>query len=362
MKIKKIMIIFPKDSEAIFNSCSSRTFGGATVQMYLFAKELGSNSKFNVFSLICDYNEINFSDSEHFNFVKSHKENDNFFIKVIKIHRAISKIKPDVIIQHGLSNASCLMALYCRLRGIKFVYMFAHDLEVSKKFQSSGKKCYLFPLLIKNSHLLVVQNKLQYNSLLKNYNSYKLKIHLIYNGLPLKKRETIKKDVILWVARSDEWKNPELFIKIASMHPGNKFMMICPNSGDDHYYDQIIKQALCIDNLEFLKFVPFNEIDKYFEKAILFINTSDYEGYPQTFIQATMNSVPVFSLNVNPDDFITKNNCGQVFHGDLQEMSEAIGETINDSVKYKYFSDNAYKYYLENHNIKNNVEKLISYL
>lgn len=362
MKTKKIMLIFPKDSEAVFNSGSNRTFGGATVQMYLLAQELGRNSSFKVSSLICDYNEINFADFEQFNLVKSFKENDNFFVKVSKVHRVISKVKPDVIIQHGLTNESCLMALYCRLRGIKFVFMFASDLEVNKRFQSSGKKCHLFPLIIYNSHLLVVQNKFQHDSLLMNYSSFKSKFRLIYNGFPLKKKKKNQKTIILWVARSDKLKNPEFFIKIATMHPDRKFVMICPNSGDNDYYDEIIKLASSVYNVEFVNFVPFNEIDKYFEKSILFINTSDYEGCPQTFIQAVMNSVPIFSLNVNPDDFITNNNCGLVFNGDLYEMSREVGRIIGDSDKWNYFSDNAYKYYFENHNIENNAAKLISYL
>jgi len=46
----KISIIFPKDSEAIFNTGSTRTFGGATVQMYLFAKELNNVELKNKFS------------------------------------------------------------------------------------------------------------------------------------------------------------------------------------------------------------------------------------------------------------------------------------------------------------------------
>ena len=37
MKYKKIAIIFPKDSSAIFDKKSTETFGGATVQMFLLA-------------------------------------------------------------------------------------------------------------------------------------------------------------------------------------------------------------------------------------------------------------------------------------------------------------------------------------
>lgn len=359
--MKKVMIIFPKDSEAMFNSDSNRTFGGASVQMYLIAKEMKKNPDLDVYSLICDYDKINFKQAESFQLIKNFKENDSYPAKLVKTHKIISRIHPEIIIQHGLTNESCFMSLYSYLRNIKFVFMFAHDVEVNKRFQSSGKKSYLFNLIIKYSFLLVVQNKYQVKTLTEKFTSYKEKVHLIYNGFPVKVQSEKKRKNILWVARSDKWKNPEIFIKLASLHPEQKFIMICPNSGDDEYYEKIISLSKTAGNLDFIKFVPFNEIDKYFEDAYLFVNTSDYEGYPQTFIQAVMNSVPILSLNVNPDDFITTYNCGKVFNGDFYSMNRETGLIINDSKVQKELSGNAYKYFLQKHNITENVDCLVKY-
>ena len=360
--MKKVMIIFPKDSEAMFNAKSNRTFGGASVQMYLFAKEIKNNQDIEVYSLICDYDKIDFKDAVHFNLIKGFKESDNFILKIWKTHRMISKIKPDVIIQHGLTNESCLMSLYSYFRKIKFVFMFAHDVEVEKRFQSSGKKCYLFTLIMRYSHLLIVQNKYQLKSLIKSFNPYEEKINLIYNGFPVKKHIPKKYKTILWVARSDKWKKPELFIKLASMNPKKKFTMICPNSGNDEYYQNLINLSKSISNLEFIEFVPFDRIDKYFENAYLFVNTSDHEGYPQTFIQSVMNGVPILSLNVDPDNFITNRNCGKVMAGDFELMNKELDILMKNSKLYKKLSENAYNYFLNNHNIHENVKKLINAL
>ncbi len=359
---KKVMVIFPKDSEALFNSESTRTFGGASVQMYLFAKELKKNHGLDVYSLICDYEKINFKESEEFQLIKSFKENDSYLAKLIKTHRIISKTRPRFIIQHGLTNESCLMALYSYLRNIKFIFMFAHDNEVQKKFQASGKKSYLFNLIIRYSFLLIVQNKYQYNSLLEKFNPYKEKIHLLYNGFPRKNRLKKKDKIILYVARSDKWKRPDLFIQLASLLPEYKFVMICPNSGDDEYYQYLIDKSKPVKNVEFIKFVPFSQIDRYFEKASMFVNTSDYEGYPQTFIQAVMNSVPILSLKVNPDEFITTYNCGRVLNGNFGQMSDQIDLIMKNPDLYKELSDNAYDYFLNKHNISENVNKLVKFL
>ena len=54
MKDKRIAIIFPKDSSAIFDKKSMETFGGATVQMFLFAKEFNNYLDLDVSSMGVD--------------------------------------------------------------------------------------------------------------------------------------------------------------------------------------------------------------------------------------------------------------------------------------------------------------------
>jgi len=135
--------------------------------------------------------------------------------------------------------------------------------------------------------------------------------------------------------------------------------MICPKSNDAKYYGIIKNKALQVKNLHFIEFVPYNEIDVYFKKAFLFINTSLYEGFPQTFIQATMNAVPIVSLHVNPEDFLNVYECGYGCNGNFEVLTNKINELWEDNEKYKTLSDNAYTYAYNNHNIAINVKKLI---
>ena len=53
-KNKKVAIIFPKNSSAIFDSNSTETFGGATVQMFLFTKEFNNYLDLDVSSIGVD--------------------------------------------------------------------------------------------------------------------------------------------------------------------------------------------------------------------------------------------------------------------------------------------------------------------
>jgi glycosyltransferase involved in cell wall biosynthesis len=354
--MKKIAVIFPKDSEAMFNKNNKRTFGGATVQMYLIAKELNNYKNINTYSFIPNYKKISFDEKNKFNLIKIYSEKDNLLTKVFKLHKKIKEIKPDIIIQHGLTLESCFLAKYCKLNKIKFVFMFAHDVKIKGMYQSSQKKCWLFKTLLKNSYKLIVENKFQTERLLKLYKKIGT---IMYNGFKIPEKCSKEKKFVLWVGRNDKWKNPKLLIKLARQNPKIKFIMICSKTKDINYFKEIKEQAKKIKNLEFIDFVPFNKINNYFKQGYIFLNTSDYEGFPQTFIQSTMYTSPILSLNVNPEEFITKNKCGFVCKGNLNLMNKNLNKLMDNKKLYQKMSDNSFNYAKENHNVKKNVKKLL---
>jgi glycosyltransferase involved in cell wall biosynthesis len=116
---------------------------------------------------------------------------------------------------------------------------------------------------------------------------------------------------VLWVGRIEPWKRPESFIELARKMPGVPFTMVAPAfRGFEDYAAGIYRMAEGLKNLSIIDFVPFDEIDRYFRRAKVFVNTSTEEGFPNTFVQACMNFTPIVSLMSIPDDFIGKSGAG----------------------------------------------------
>jgi len=360
---KKIAVIFPKDSEAMFNVNSTRTFGGASVQLYNIVKELSSYKEIITYSLIPQYDIINFLDHDKFRLIMLYKETDNIIVKMFKMLKFLLNYKPDYLIQRGLTVESCFLAIVCKLLQVKMIFMFAHDREVNGKLQRNGEKVFFIRLLLNNATFLITQNEFQQENLLKSYNKNS---KVIYSGYPINeyidyKSYLNKKKYILWVSRGDKWKQAELFLYLAQKNSSKKFLMIFSKSTDDLYYNEIKNKALKIKNCDFIEFVPYFNIIHYFEEALLFINTSLYEGFPNTFIQAFMSCTPVLSLHVNPDDVLTKHECGVYCKGDIELMNIKIHELLNDKDYYVKLSQNAYNYAKNHHNIKKTVKELLYY-
>ena len=351
----KIAVILPAGSEALFDRNSQQVFGGANVQMYQIAKELGQCEGVDCYTLIEDYQTIDFDEQGSFKLVKTYGKSDPTLVKFWKYHRQLQKIKPDAILQHGLTFFSALLAIYCKLLGVSFVYMFAHDVEAEGRYQESGKRSPIFKWLLSNAHVLITQNTYQKDQLLKRYGR---KSQVVRNGFYLKLTKQSQGDYVLWIARHSTWKRPELFIQLACENPHLQFKMVCPTSMAADY-DDLIQKASEVSNLEFVKFVPFDQIDAYFNKAKLVANTSDHEGFPQTFIQATINSLPVLSLNVNPDQVLTDYGFGFCCNGNMDVLNEKLHLIFTDEALYREMSSKAYLYAGENHDIQKNVEQIV---
>ena len=355
LKPYKIGLIFPKDSEGFFKPETKKTFGGATVQIGAIAEDLSKRDEFETIAFVpdsCAGVEKPYKIEPFFSSAKNIRQNFLF------LKRALSKEKPDYLIQHGLTILSPLLAYYCRFRKIKFVFMLASDVEAEGRYQRNMKRCPLFWLLLRYSYLVTSQNDLQERLLRKKYG---IKSLLFRNGFPSSGKLGSPSGKVLWLGRCEQNKQPELFLELAKELPQYRFEMVCPRTGDHDLFSKISTNAKHIRNLLFHDFVSYDQTDHLFENASLFINTSVYEGFPQTFVQAASHGVPIVSLNVDPG-FIEKDECGVVCKGDTIKLKESIIQLVEGGEEYQLFQQNILSYARLNHDISANVSSLVKLL
>lgn len=69
-----------------------------------------------------------------------------------------------------------------------------------------------------------------------------------------------------------------------------------------------------------------------FDRARVFVNTSETEGFPNTFLQAWIRGIPVVSF-FDPDDVIRREGLGHAV-ASLDEMASAAHSLVTDSQQW----------------------------
>ncbi|MHA1500145.1 MAG: glycosyltransferase family 4 protein, partial [Promethearchaeota archaeon] len=121
---------------------------------------------------------------------------------------------------------------------------------------------------------------------------------------------------------------------------------------DQEYWEDIKKLTENIPNLKFIEYVKFSEIENYFKNAKVYINTSIYEGFPNTFLQAFKYKTPVISLNVNPNNIFDDYNIGYYCNDNFDLLKEKLSELMQNSALQETIGRNAYSHVRKFHDIE----------
>lgn len=339
-----------------------KSAGGAEVQQVLLAKEMKKNG-FDVSFVVADYGQ---SKTERIDGIKVIKSFELFkgnralryLPDMLSMIKAMDLANADIYYQRDATNYTGPVALFRKLKRKSFVYSIGGinncDLEYIREMNKALRYLYLFGL--KNADKIIAQNKYQQESLKKNFNKESI---IIKTGhlLPSEKPKKNTPPTVLWVGTVEkQWKQPELFLKLAKTIPSANFQMIGGPTQDKRYYEKISRATTKISNLEFIGFVPYHEIDHYFERASIFVNTSVAEGFPNTFVQAWVRYVPTISLNVDPDEVICEYKLG--FHSKtFEQMVSDVKLLLDDDELREKKGMNARKYAEKEHNIKKIVKE-----
>ncbi|MFX0133659.1 MAG: glycosyltransferase family 4 protein [Candidatus Hodarchaeota archaeon] len=344
-----------------FPNCS----GGSEYQAYLLANALDPQ-KYEVFFISIGGNREGkyVIDGRKIFFLRTNntliKLGKYYFIYYIRIYKILYKERPQVIYQRIANSATGLLSYLSKKLRFKFILACASDPNVSK-FRLSKFRHILanFDDLLRiygisKAGTILVQSNDQKRMLKENFGR---ECYVVPNFHPkpenpiIKDKNSIK---VTWVSNIKKLKQPEIFIDLAKEfrnHSEVKFVMIGRPAGSmwQKYLEERIKK---LDNLEYLREQPNERINEILCRSHILVNTSKYEGFPNTFIQAWMRKVPVVSLNVDPDNILKNRKIG--FHSkSFDQMILHVKKLIVDKNIREEMGERAQKYAYDKHTMKN---------
>lgn len=275
-------------------------------------------------------------------------------------------LKPDVVCCFGNNERSAEVIADCNRQGIKTILCVANDRDLFEDYSSNNLELdhYGMPkwkghYALTTASCIIVQTAFQQQMLQRNFNRSSV---LIRNPVKLSQDDKKKwitrtqREFVLWIGRADAFnKQPSIFLDLAKHCPDLHFLMIV-NRTDEAELDSL--EADCPDNLRIIEHVHPTKILDFILRARVFVNTSRYEGFPNTFLQCAVSGVPIVSLQVDPDGMLTRNRCGIYVSGDVAKLKEAVIDLVDNSDKADRLANACYQYVLEYHEYRERVAEM----
>lgn len=284
-----------------------------------------------------------------------------FFSDCYKIYE---QVDADIYCCFGVTVLAAQVAAFCQKKGKRSVLFIADDSNLDENYKpnAKGKNIYNTPYdlgfyVIDQADLIFTQTHYQAMRLKALFG--KLSITVLNPILLETKLADVPdysiRQIAFWIGRADNFKKkPLTLIQLAKLYPDVKFVMVMNPSMDEIELE--VKQAKPA-NVRLYDHVPYDEIEKLFAQAFVFITTSSFEGFPNTFLQAGKYGVPILSLNVDPDGFIEKYGCGIVAHGDFEVFQQGLREIQADQQDQQRFSHNIRDYVKSHHDLTGIIEQ-----
>lgn len=150
---------------------------------------------------------------------------------------------------------------------------------------------------------------------------------------------------LLWVGRVESRKQPEIFLQLAKNLPNLNFLMIvAPSPNEPDLFKTITRLAAKIPNLRLKQGITFSKLGSYYQRAIAFIDTSDYQNLNMTQVQAAYFKTPCLSMFYDPNNTFYDYNWGVSAQGYFPKLIHNTQLVVANLRLWQKLSHHAYQF------------------
>lgn len=359
--MKKICFVGPDNYPVLNPSYGNNKIGGESVQQTLIAREFACRG-FEVSMIVKDLGQPQEEIIDNIRCIKAFKPGSGLpglrylYPNMWLLWKALSMADADIYYQSCASFLTGLTSYYAQRQGAKMIFRVAHDTDCISGQQlipyKRDKLIYEYGL--RNATFIASQSDKQSQLLVENYSLDSSIVNMLVEE-PKPEEIGLEKDIdILWVNNIRPIKRPDRLIEVAKKLPQFQFTMIGGHQERHHdLYDEVKAAADTLPNLNFLGAIPYAEVGAFFSRARLFLNTSDSEGFPNTFLQAWIRGVPVVST-FDPDGIIDREELG-ISVGTVLETTNILKTSLEGAIPDTW-KENALAYIQKHHSAESIVD------
>jgi glycosyltransferase involved in cell wall biosynthesis len=292
--------------------------GGAERQQTLLARALAKQG-FDVSMIVHDYGQ---QDGQVWDGITTYKAyGPREGVPVVRfvhprwtsVWSAMKRADADI---YYVSTAGMLIgevAMFAKWHGRKAVYRVANNSDcdpLAKRIRYARDRV-LYRYGMRNADLILAQTDTQESMLRENLGRESRVIPSLADAATPAEIARSERDIdVLWLTNIRPHKHADLLLDLARRMPNVTFHMVGgPVGGHEAHFADVEREANALPNVRFHGFVPYHETAPFYERARLFVSTSEMEGFPNTYLQAWARGTPVVAY-FDPDSVIARNGLG----------------------------------------------------
>lgn len=243
---------------------------------------------------------------------------------VCALLRCVRDVDTRVLVTRAAGPHIGVLAAAARVSRTRFVYASASVVDFDFRQLSTRLHAALFRLGIRLANRLVVQTTEQACLCRERFGRDAIVIPSIAEAPPTASR---RPDTFLWAGSLAWYKRPLVVLELARAVPEATFRMVCvPVAGQEQLAGQVYAEARSVPNVEMLPPLPRRRLLELNEQAVAIVNTSDFEGMPNTFLEGWARGVPALALRHDPDSVIQTHGLGVFAGGSFEAFVTAAQE------------------------------------
>jgi glycosyltransferase involved in cell wall biosynthesis len=324
--------------------------GGAELQQTLLAKALAARG-YGVSMVVADYGQ---PDGAVWDGIRTHKAyRPQAGIAVLRfIHprwtglwAAMRSARADIYYTSCAGALLGQVVLFARLHGAKVIFRIASnsDCDPAALLIRYRRDKLLYGYGLRRANLVLAQTPEQQRALLKNFRRDSRVIASLTDTEGRRPGFAERDIPVLWVGNMRALKRPALLLEAARKLPQLQFHIIGgPMPGSESLYEAVRAEALGLPNVRFHGPVPYHEVGEFYERARVFVGTSEIEGFPNTYLQAWARGTPVVAF-LDPEQLIARNGMGRAVTN-VSEMCAQIVALSADARAWEAASQRSREY------------------
>ena len=278
-----------------------------------------------------------------------------FYYYIPSIYKKAAEYKPDVIIQACAGINTGIMCLIAKALKIPFLYRVANDMDTDHRYKDrlKGYEQIAYSYGLKKSRAVLCQNNYQLNQIRKKYPEKPAVIlhNPFYQSLEVAPSNFEDRKYIAWVGIFQKQKNLPLLFEIARQMPHVQFQIAGASRHDlDSATEAAIMNLSKLPNVKFNGFLNRHQIIQFLNNAVALLNTSHYEGFSNTYLEAFSTGTPVICpSHADPDNIVKEEKLGYPCEHP-SDFINAIGQIFVQKQSFDILSERCRKYVNINHN------------